>query len=382
MEYDFETIPDRTGTGSLKWQKYAGKDILPFWVADMDFCAAPEIVADLRKRLDHGIYGYTLPTKDAVGATIDYLARVHRLNVDPSWLVWLPGLVPALNVVARAYAGRGESILTCTPVYPPFLTAPGNQDRRCLKVPLTTRENRAVFDFDALEAAVEPDTRAFILCNPHNPVGRVFERGELEQLAAFCERHDLVLISDEIHCDLILDEDRTHIPTLALGDEVAARTVTLMAPSKTYNLPGLACAYAIIPDARLRARFQQAARGMITEVNCFGYAGCAAAYSKGENWRRALIGVLRANRDRVYAFLREELPEIGLLPMEATYLAWLDVRPLGLADPVAHFEAGGIGLSNGVDFGVPGFLRLNFGCPPPLLEDGLARLAAAARARR
>ncbi|MCC5804990.1 MAG: PatB family C-S lyase [Opitutales bacterium] len=376
MEYDFASCPDRSGTGSLKWQKYAGGEVLPFWVADMDFGSAPEVLEALSARTRHGVFGYTLPPAETVDAVVDYLRRDHGLAVEPKWLVWLPGLVPALNTAARAYAEREESVMTCVPVYPPFLTAPGNQGRRCLQVPLAVADGRYTFDFEAMEAAVRPDTRVFFLCNPHNPVGRVFTRAELEAVVAFCRRHNLVLISDEIHCDLILDDAALHIPTLALGG-VEDLTVTLMAPSKTYNLPGLACSFVIAPDARLRARFERACRGMITEVNCFGYTGCAAAFRHGEPWRQALLKVLRANRDRVYAFAEDEMPELGILPMEATYLAWFDVRPLGLRRPDAHFEEHGIGLSDGGAFGTPGFLRLNFGCPSAQLEEGLRRMKRA-----
>ncbi len=376
MEYDFTSCPDRSGTGSLKWGKYAGGDVLPFWVADMDFTSAPEILAALEARTRHGVFGYTVPPAETIDAVVDYLRRDHGLSVEPEWLLWLPGLVPALNTAARAFAERGESLITCVPVYPPFLTAPGNQGRRCIQVPLTVKDGRYSFDFDAMEAAVRPDTRVFFLCNPHNPVGRVFTREELEAVVAFCRRHGLVLISDEIHCDLILDHDARHIPTLALGG-VEDITVTLMAPSKTYNLPGLTCSFIIAPDARLRARFERALRGMITEVNCFGYTACAAAFNRGGPWRQALLKVLRANRDRVFTFAAEEMPELGTLPMEATYLAWFDVRPLGLDRPDAHFEQHGIGLSDGAAFGTPGFLRLNFGCPPAQLEEGLRRMKRA-----
>ncbi len=373
MDFDFSTRIDRRGTGSLKWDKY-GEEVLPFWVADMDYRVAPAIEAALAKRVAHGVYGYTIPYTEATEAIVRYMNEVQGVGVDPSWLLWVPGLVPALNTAARAFGKDGDSILTCTPVYPPFLTSPGNQGRQCLKVPLMFSGGRYTFDFEALEAAVRPDTAAFFLCNPHNPVGRVFSREELETLSAFCRRHELILVSDEIHCDLILEEGLPHISALALGEDVVETSITLMAPSKTYNVPGLACSFVIIPNASLRQRFERALRGMITEVNCFGYAACVAAYTEGESWRRALIDVLRINRDRVYAFAAEHMPALGLAPMEATYLAWFDVRPLKLDQPAAHFEAHGIGLSDGGPFGGTGFLRLNFGCPPDLLEEGLERM--------
>lgn len=374
--FDFDTAPDRHGTGSLKWDRYAGRDIVPLWVADMDFRSPPAVVEALRARVEHGVFGYTVPYEEVVHETLAYLRRVHRLDARPEWLVWLPGLVPALNVCCRAFGEPGGGVLTFTPVYPPFLSAPAFSDRRRIAVPLAAEGDRWAIDWEALERAVTPDAKLFLLCHPHNPVGRVWRRDELERLVAFCEAHDLVLCSDEIHCDLILD-DLPHVPTLALGARAAQRTITLLSPSKTYNLPGLACAYAVIPDDGLRTAFKRAARGVITEVNAFGYAGCAAAYRHGEPWRRELLQVLRGNRDLVYRAAAERLPRIRLRPMEATYLAWMDVRDLGLDAPAKFFEDAGVGLSNGHDFGTPGFLRLNFGCPRTRLQEALDRMARA-----
>jgi cystathionine beta-lyase len=245
-------------------------------------------------------------------------------------------------------------------------------------VPLClNKADQWTLDFEAMEAAIRPDTRIFILCSPHNPVGRVFTRAELSELAAFCKRHDLILISDEIHCDLIFDPEAKHSVTATLDPELAQRTVTLMAPSKTYNLPGLACAFSVIENQDLRLKFQRTIRGIITEVNCFGYAGCAAAYTKGEPWRQALLKYLRGNYKYLRAFLAAELPQIVFRPMEATYLAWLDVSALELENPVHFFEEAGLGLSDGEPFDGPRHLRLNFGCPRARLEEGLHRLQKA-----
>lgn len=377
---DFDQVPDRAGTGSLKWDKYAGRDILPLWVADMDFVSPPAVVDALRARAEHGIFGYTVPYDEVVRATLDYLRERHHLEVRPEWLVWLPGLVPALNVACRAFGEPGDEVLTCTPVYPPFLSAPGFSDRKRVTVPLALEGERWVIDWEGLERAVTPETRLFILCHPHNPVGRVWSGEELEQLLEFCAEHELVLCSDEIHCDLILDEV-PHVPVLSLGLTAHERTIALYSPSKTYNLPGLACAYAVIPDDGVRNAFKRAARGLITEVNAFGYAGCAAAYRHGEPWRQDLLAYLRGNRDFLYAFVHEHLPALKLWPMQATYLAWLDVRGLELDNPVKFFEDAGVGLSNGIDFGTPGFLRLNFGCPRARLQQGLERMARALKLR-
>lgn len=377
MTYDFTTVIDRAHTGSLKWNKASG-DVLAFWLADMDFASPPEVIAAIKERADHGIFGYTLPSPESEGPVLRYLERDLGITATAEELIWMPGLVPALNTAARAFAGPGEIVLTCTPVYPPFLSAPDFQDRRLLTVPLRVLDDgRYTFDFDLLEEAVTPEVKVFYLCNPHNPVGRTFSREELLELLAFCERHDLILVSDEIHCDLLLDPTKPHCPSLTLTPDAARRVVALYAPSKTYNLPGLACAFIVIPDRALRARFRRAARGMITEVNCMGYTACAAAYDHGGPWLAELLDVLRANRDRLAEFVAEACPRIVMTPMESTYLAWLDVRALGLEKPAAHFEAHRLGLGDGINFGAPGWLRLTLGCPPALLEAALPRLKAA-----
>ncbi|MGC6424449.1 MAG: MalY/PatB family protein [Lentimonas sp.] len=376
--YDFDSCPERSGYGSLKWEKYKGRDILPLWVADMDFVSAPEIIAGLQSRLDHPIFGYTVPFEAPIEAVIHYLERSHGYGARASWLNFLPGLVPAINLCCHAFTEPGDSVMTATPVYPPFISAPDYANRELIKVPLCLdRDDQWTLDFDAMEAAVKPNTKIFVLCSPHNPVGRVYTREELNKIGEFCVRHDLILISDEIHCDLVFDENKKHIVTATLSEAIAARTVTLMAPSKTYNLPGLACAFSVIEDSKLRLQFQKTIRGIITEVNCFGYAGCEAAYNHGEPWRQALLAYLRGNYALVYRFIKEEIPEITFRPMEATYLAWFDVKNLDLENPVKFFEDHGVGLSDGVPFDGHQHLRLNFGCPRSRLIEGLEKMKAA-----
>lgn len=374
--HDFDQIIRRDHTGSLKWDKYAGRPVIPLWVADMDFASPPEVTRALHDRAAHGVFGYTIPYEDVTGEVVRYMQRQHGLAITADDLVWLPGLVPALNLACRTFGTSGSGVLINTPVYPPFLSAPIFSDRQRIAVPLMVRGETWQIDWEAMERAVTPDTSLFVLCHPHNPVGRVWTRDELLDIFAFCERHNLVVVSDEIHCDLILD-DVPHVAALSLGEQAASRCIAMYAPSKTYNLPGLACAFAVIPNEALRAQFKRTARGIITEINAFGYAGCAAAYKHGEPWRRELITYLRANRDLVYDFVRDHLPGITMLPMAATYLAWLDVRALNLETPAKFFEDAGVGLSNGIDFGAPGFLRLNFGCPRSVLQEGLDRMARA-----
>jgi cystathionine beta-lyase len=384
VTFDFDHVPDRRGTDSQKWQKYAGRDVLPLWVADMDFTSPPAVIEALHRRIDHGVFGYARPVKSTVDAFVDALATRYGWRIEPSWLVWLPGLVVGLNVAVQAFAQPGEQVLSCTPVYPPFLTTPKNSSRETLPVPLALNraEGRWEIDFDALERAVTPRTKVFLFCHPHNPVARVWRRDELVRLGEFCLRHKIILQSDEIHCDLILEPGLSHVPTAMLGSEIAASTVTFMAPSKTYNLPGLGTSIAIISDPKLRAQFVRAAAGIVAEVTALGYTACEAAYRDSEPWRQALLAYLRGNRDFLKDFLGRELPGVRLeAPLEATYLAWLNVETLGLADPVAHFEKHGVGLSDGAFFGAPKgkYVRLNFGCPRATLEEALRRMKAAVK---
>ena len=386
MTFNFDTPPGRLGTDSQKWQKYEGRDVLPMWVADMDFEVSPAITEALQRRAAHGIFGYARPVKATVDAVLGALAQRYRWQVDPSWIVWLPGLVCGLNVAARAYAEPGDEVLSLPPIYPPFTTAPRNSGRVPKGVPLAldTRARRWEIDWDALEGAVTPRTRVLLLCHPHNPVARVWGRAELARAADFCDRHGLVLVSDEIHCDLLLEPGAAHEPAVVAAPSAARRTVTLMAPSKTYNVPGLGASFAVIPDGELRARFSRAGAGIVAEVNVFGYAACEAAYRDGEPWRQALLAYLRGNRDFLTDAVSRELPGVVIeAPIEATYLAWLNVSALGLPNPVKHFEAGGVGLSDGVPFGAaPGsHVRINFGCPRATLARGLDRMKAALRAR-
>lgn len=377
---DFDEILDRRHTASLKWQRYAGRDILPMWVADMDFKAPPAVLAALKERFDHGILGYSLPSEELAATVVEYLARYYGWRIEPDWLIWLPGLVTGLNVACRAVGRAGEAVLTCTPVYPPFLTAPPQSERRLITAPLIDTGQEWQMDFAALRAAVTPDSRLFLFCNPQNPTGRVYSRRELEEVAAFCLRHDLLLCADEIHCDLVLDHDKKHIPMASLDPEIARRTITLMAPSKTYNIPGLGASFAIISDSRLRGRFQQAMTGIVPHVNVMGLVAALAAYRDSGEWRRALLKYLASNRDLVEQEVGR-IPGLTMRHVEATYLAWLDTRKAGLVEPGRFFEAAGVGLSDGAEFGGPGFVRLNFGCPRALLTEALARMQKALNQR-
>ncbi len=374
--FDFDTVIDRRGTAALKWDRYAGRDVLPMWVADMDFRSSPAIVDALARRTAHGVFGYTDPPLELNVAIADHLRSQYGWEIEHDWLMWLPGLVTAINLVCRAIGEPGDDVITGVPVYHPFMTGPVNQQRTVTRVPMTLQGNRWVWDFDRLEASITPRTRLLMVCNPHNPIGRVFERAELAELARIADKHDLVVASDEIHCGLVLDADKRHIPLATLGPEIARRTITLMAASKTYNLPGLGCAFTVVPNAKLRAKLSQAAPGIVPRVNTMGYVATLAAYRDSEAWHAGLIAYLRGNRDLVMRRVRE-IPGLSITPIEATYLAWLGIEKFSIDKPIPFFETAGVGLYDGSVFGTDGYVRLNFGCPRSLLIEGLDRIAAA-----
>jgi cystathionine beta-lyase len=377
VDFDFDAPIERRGTASFKWDLY-GHDVLPLWVADMDFASPPPVVEALEARAAHGVLGYSLVPDSLVEAIVAHLERRYGWRVEHEWIVWLPSVVPGLNLACDAFAAPGEPVLTVTPVYPPFLEAPEQRARRLETVPAELTGGRWELPLEGLEAAASPDARVLFLCHPHNPLGRVWRRDEIEAIVDFCRRHDLVLISDEIHCDLILD-DLEHIPAaLACADD-ADRIVTLMSPSKTFNLPGLNFAFAIVADKALRRRFLQPGKGLLPFPGYFAVTAAEAAYRDGGEWHGELLRYLRANRDALEAFVAAELPRVRMTHVEATYLAWLDVGELGLEDPAATCRSAGVALSAGAAFGDPACLRLNFGCRRETLDAALRRLATVLR---
>ncbi len=377
---DFDNQPDRKGTDSAKWHKYQGRDIIPMWVADMDFSSPPQVMEALHQRISHGIFGYGTPSKDLIDAIVEYLDRTFHWPVVPGWIVLLPGLVTGLNVVCRSVGTAGDAVLTNVPVYPPFLSSPGNFKRRLITSRLLHSDGRWGFDFDDLEKSIDERTRLFLLCNPHNPTGRVFTREELIALAQVCLRRNLVICSDEIHCDLVLEPGCRHIPLASLSPDIAKKTITLMAPSKSFNIPGLSCSFAIIPDDSLRRRFKHAMDGIVPHVNILGIVAARAAYRFGQPWLEELRAYLRVNRD-LTAKAVSRMSGLSMSAGQATFLAWIDARKLNISDPAAWFESAGVGLSNGREFDGPGFVRLNFGCPRELLMQALERMASAVHDR-
>lgn len=374
--FDFSTIVDRHKSDSAKWHKYEGKDIIPMWVADMDFPSPPAVIEALHHRVNHGVFGYGMPSRSLKKSIISYLARSYNWKVKSNWIIWLPGLVSGLNVACRSTGQSGDSVLTAIPIYPPFLSAPKFSNRKLNTTPLFLSGDKWQLDFDHLKASIDANTRLFLLCNPHNPTGRVFSEQELMQLADICLAHDIVICSDEIHCDLVLNSDCRHIPIASLSPDIAQRTITLMAPSKTYNIPGLSCSYAIVPNDALRRHMTQTMSGIVPHVNVLGMVAAQASYDHGKSWLDDLIVYLRDNRDLVYRSI-DKIDGLEMAQVEATYLAWIDARKLGQPHPGQWFEKAGVGLSDGGQFNGNGFVRMNFGCPRPLLHKALDRISSA-----
>lgn len=385
--FDFDTVIDRRNSDSGKWNAYPA-DVLPLWVADMDFRSPEPIIRALHERADHGCFGYgwhAAELRDAISAR---LQRQHGWQVTAEQVVLLPGLVSGLNIVARAIGAPGSGVMVNTPVYPPFLSAPTNQDRALNDVPLALthrhdRQGRAYLhyemDFAAMQDKLAPETQLFILCNPHNPVGRAFDSAEMEQLADFALRNKLVVCSDEIHADLLMD-GTVHHPIAALSPEIAAQTITLLAPSKTFNVPGLGCSVAIVQNPELRRQLDKAMAGIVPHVNLMGIAAATAAYTECDDWLAALRTYLTANRDYLFDYVTTKWPQVELTLPEATYLGWMDFRGLGIDKPYEFFlEEAKVALNSGLMFGEggEGFARINYGCPRALLSEALTRMDSA-----
>ena len=378
LHFDFDQIIDRRGGDSIKWNRYGDRDVLPMWVADMDFAALPAVLEALHRRVSHGVFGYGQPGPSLIEAVLEHLAGEFSWQVDPGWLVWLPGLVTGLNVACRAVGG---GVFTATPIYPPFLSAPRLAGRMLFTEPLALDDAGWRWDFAATEQTLATsNAKLLLLCHPHNPVGRAWRDDELERIGALAEKYDLVVCSDEIHCGLILDPDRRHRPFATLSGAAAQRSITLMAPSKTFNVPGLGCAFAIIPEPGLRHAFRAAMDGIVPHVNVLGLVACEAALREGNAWRSALLDYLRGNRDRL-ATAMVTLPGLVMAPVEASYLAWIDTSATAISAPSRFFEHAGVGLSAGSDFGIGdqygSFVRLNFGCPRTTLDKAIERMARA-----
>jgi cysteine-S-conjugate beta-lyase len=388
MTYNFDTFPERRGTDCAKWDFYM-KDVLPMWVADMDFVSPPQISATLIERAQHGVFGYPLGTdgnprelKEIKEVIQQRLAERYNWQIRLEDLVFLPGVARGFNMACHMFAGQPGSVVVETPLYKPILAAPAHArlERRDV---MFRQDLSGKFhtDWDDFISALQSGASLFILCNPHNPIGRVFTQEELERKAEICLKAGVVICSDEIHCDLVYSGQQ-HIPVASLSPEIAANTITLMAPSKTFNIPGLQFSFAVVQNKQLRKRFIKAQQGLVGWVNLMGLTAALVAYRDCQDWLDELLLYLQANRDLLASYFQTELPSIDMTPIEGTYLAWLDCRkavPKG-SDPYQIFlEQGRVAFNDGASFGKggQGFVRLNFGCPRTMLEEALERMKKA-----
>jgi len=376
---DFGKIIDRRDTESVKWNYY-DQDVLPMWVADMDFRAPDCVIQALKKRVDHGIFGYGGAPEGLREAIVQHLQDFQGWTVKPTEIDFVSGVVTGFTHAIYSLTDPGDKVLIQTPVYPPILRAPEATSRQCVQnVLIQTPDGKYEIDFDDFKQKAASGVRLFILCNPHNPVGRVFSREELTQMAEICLENDILICSDEIHSDLIFSGYQ-HIPIASLSPEVADKTVTYFAPSKTYNLAGLSTSIFVTHNPEIKKRLSNTFTMLLGHPNILGLHAALSAYQDGRPWLKGLLTYLEANRDYLVEFVSEELPGINMWRPEGTFLGWLDCRALDLESPHAFFlEKAHVGFNDGISFGKVGnhFLRINFGCPRASLTEGLNRVKAA-----
>ena len=388
----FDTLVDRRRTDSLKWQKF-DENVIPMWVADMEF-ATPEVVTQaLSKRIEHPIFGYTSAPSTLVKCVAEYCAKRHHWKIDTECLSWIPGVLPAITASVRIAGEPGDEIIVFPPVYHPLLQIPEKTGKTRVDVPLIYKkgndekvgnskknkhknEGRWTIDFDSLQSAFTSKTAAILLSSPHNPMGVMFSEDELHRLTELCATNNVLLISDEIHCDLILSEDKKHIPTALAAREHHQCVITIMSPSKTFNLAGANCSFAHITDPELQKKFNAECLYTVPLVPTLSYIAAEAAYSDGWEWHRQLIDYLRANHDYLHTVINTtEL--LSMDTLDATYLAWIDTRQLMPEDANDFFKKAGVGLSPGSQFGNKYYQRLNFACCREQLEAGVERMLKA-----
>ena len=391
VKYDFDRPVERVGTGAVKWdmrrEVFGREDVIPLWVADMDFEVAAPITEALRRRADHPVYGYARPAASLVRAVVDRLYRRFGWKVEPDWLVFTPGVIPAIAAALRAYTHPGDAVLMSDPVYHPFWSVVPDAGCRVTASPLKFDGARYEMDFADMTRSFAPESGfhapprpcAMILCNPHNPVGREWGREELIQAGRIAIDGGAVVISDEIHCELLMDRSSAHVPFASISEEFAQNSLVCMSATKTFNLAGLAASVIIIPNAHLRAEFQRARGGIMPQPDVMAMAALEAAFSRGDEWLEQLLDYLRGNLDFMAGFLLERIPRLKLVRPEGTYLAWLDCRELGLPGRELRrffIEEAGVGLDDGPAFGVggAGFQRLNFACTRATLTEALERI--------
>ena len=381
MKYDFDTIIPRRGTNSYKWDTPEEENVLPMWVADMDFRTAPAIVKALQKRVAHGVFGYTKVPETYYNAVIRWFESRHRWRIDPRWMIYTSGVVPALSAIIKALTAPGDKIIVQTPAYNCFYSSIRNDGCELSANNLVYRDGRYSIDFDDLEAkAADPKAKILLLCNPHNPVGRVWTPEELRRIGDICLRNGVFVVADEIHCELTY-EGHDYTPFASLSERFLQNSVTCLSPSKAFNLAGLQIANIIASDEEVRRRIDRAINiNEVCDVNPFGVIATIAAYNEGRGWLDALRKYLRRNYEYLCRFFAERLPQYPVLQLEGTYLVWIDCRALGIGSDATTLrlqEEQKLIVNSGTMYGPggEGFIRLNIACPRALLTDGLERMA-------
>lgn len=378
MICNFDQRIDRRQSDSLKWQKYGDSDILPLWVADTDFRSPDCIINALKTRVEHGIFGYGKAPDELTDVVVNRMAERYQWQVKPEWLVFLPGVVSGLNIAVRALTEPHQGTIAPSPIYPPFRSAARLANRTQLNAQMRLEEQRWVIDLDGLTSQMTGNEKLLMLCNPHNPGGTVYRRDELEQQLRFARQYDLIVCSDEIHCDLLLEPGSKHIPFATLSEDAQQRSVTLLSPSKTFNIAGLGASLAIIPNKELRKRFNAVRQGIVPSVDILALTAATAAWQHGQSWLDQQLDYLRKNRDLVTKKVNSIKGLYAVSP-EASYLSWIDASQLSVPNPALFFECHGLGFTPGADFGDIGFVRLNFGCQADLLKEALRRMENASR---
>lgn len=380
--HNFETVHDRRKTRSVKWDNlkalYGGEDVLPMWVADMDFQSPRSVIDALKNRAEHGIYGYTITDASISKTVSNWVEKRHGWRIKPSWLLYSPGVVTSLHMAIQTFTKPGEEVVIQTPVYAPFYSVVTAHDCKIVENPLLEENGTYQMNFEHLETCFQEGAKTMILCNPHNPVGRVWTKEELERLAKLCQTYDVLLLSDEIHADLI-HEGYQHIPVASLSEDMSKRTITFLSPSKTFNLAGLQVSYSIVEQEDMRLQLQETfSKQGFHMLNTMAVAAMEAAYTDGEEWLDGLLDILAVNRKLTEEALADT-PLIQIAPLEGTYLMWLDCRQMQLEQKeLMDFFAqkAKLGFNDGIQFGEAGagFVRMNIACPPETMKDALARL--------
>ena len=376
--YNFDEITDNHNKNNVKWNKYADKNVIPLWIADMDFKSAPPILERLEKITEEGILGYSFATNEFIEVVAKRLKTHHNWDVKKEWILPIAGLVPGIYAACRIAGKEGDSIITSTPVYTHLVDGIKYANREVIDVPLVNDNGVFKFNFSKIRESITPTTKMLMLCNPHNPTGRVFAREELQELLDICLENNIIICSDEIHCDLILDNSKQHISIGSMSQDAENQTITLFSPSKTFNIAGLGCSFAIIPNDEIRANFIRAKHGMFPAISPYALEAAQAAYQEPECevWRHDLLHYLKINHD----FLLQEINQIKGMKMtalDATYLAWIDVRELNMPNIVEVLEKAGVGVMDAKNFHGKGFIRLNFGTQKVRLEEAVRRMKMA-----